>query len=166
MEEEIKEEEIEEDHERACTIQHRYMRDALKAIFYPVLLDLVEDYLGDWFDGDNEVIKLGAFVYSVCALSDGRLASGSYDKTIRVWSSGGACLQTLEGHTDCVTELCALSDGRLASCSYDKTIRVWSSDGACLQILEGHTECVYSVCVLSDGRLASCSYDKTIRVWS
>jgi len=65
-------------------------------------------------------------VNALTALRDGRLASGSYDKTIRIWDPAtGECLQTLEGHTDWVLALAALPDGRLASGSEDTTIRIW-----------------------------------------
>ena len=48
-------------------------------------------------------------VNALCALSDDRLASGSDDVTVRIWSvSSSACLQTLEGHTEGVFALCAL----------------------------------------------------------
>jgi WD40 repeat protein len=55
-------------------------------------------------------------VSALAMLPDGRLASASYDKTIRVWCpSTGACEAVLEGHTDWVNALAVLPDGRLAS---------------------------------------------------
>ena len=66
-------------------------------------------------------------VCSVCALGDGRLASGSEDNTIRIWdlSKGGECVQALAGHTNAVHSVCALGDGRLASCASDGSLKVW-----------------------------------------
>jgi WD40 repeat protein len=49
-------------------------------------------------------------------LPDGRLASGSEDKLIRLWDvTAGAETTCLEAHLDQVYVLCALPDGRLAS---------------------------------------------------
>ena len=66
-------------------------------------------------------------VLSVCSLGDGRLASGSMDKTVHVWAATGECVATLKGHTSYVYSVCSLGDGRLASGSADKTVRVWAA---------------------------------------
>ncbi len=58
-------------------------------------------------------------VTALCLLADGRLASGSVDKTIWLWDvATGAESARLEGHHDKVTALCLLADGRLASGSW------------------------------------------------
>ena len=106
-------------------------------------------------------------VNSLAVLPDGRLASGSSDKTIRLWDiKTGIETARLEGHTDRVTAICLLSDWRLASCSWDKTIRLWDvttkSEEARLQ---GHADWVTALCLLLGGRVASGSSDKTIRIW-
>ncbi len=54
------------------------------------------------------------------------LASGSLDRTIRLWSADGRPLGVLTGHTDSVRSLAWSPDGRtLASGSLDTTIRLW-----------------------------------------
>ena len=112
-------------------------------------------------------------VESVCQLSNGLLASGSFDKKVRVWAVSSGVSAVLNGHKNGVNSVCALGDGQIASGSYDKTVRIWQVSinedggvtGKCLRILKGHSSWVLSVCALSDGRLASASEDKTVRVW-
>ena len=73
---------------------------------------------------------------------DGKLvASASRDKTVRLWDAAtGSALQTLEGHSDWVSDVAFSPDGKLvASASRDKTVRLWdAATGALLQTLEGH----------------------------
>ena len=109
-------------------------------------------------------------VYLVAFSPDStRLASASYDCTVKVWdASSGACLQTLEGHSGVVSSVAFSPDStQLASASWDKTVKVWdASSGACLQTLEGHSNSVYSVAFSPDStRLASTSNDKTVKIW-
>jgi WD40 repeat protein len=109
-------------------------------------------------------------VFSVSFSPDGRLlASGSEDKTIKLWRvSDGSLVRTLTGHTDWVTSVSFSPDGRLlASGSEDKTIKLWRvADGLEVRTLKGHTDWVWSVSFSPDGRLlASGSNDKTIKLW-
>jgi WD40 repeat protein len=55
------------------------------------------------------------------------LASGSDDRTVRLWrASDGALLRTLEGHSAPVWSVAFSPDGRLlASGSDDGTVRLW-----------------------------------------
>ena len=80
----------------------------------------------------------------------------------------GACLRTLEGHTDWVNAIALSSDGRrVVSGSRDKTIKLWNLDtGECLRTLLGHMDSVCAVAFSADSRRAlSGSQDKTLRLW-
>jgi WD40 repeat protein len=98
-------------------------------------------------------------------LSDGHLASGSRDHTIKIWDRAGNCINTLKGHTNTVCTLIELLDGNLASSSMDHTIKIWDRAGKCINTFKGHTGFVGKVIELSDKFLASCSFDNLIKIW-
>jgi WD40 repeat protein len=111
------------------------------------------------------------FIHQLLVWQD-KLISTSYDKTIMVWSPGGAgprqCQRTLEGHTHFVWSMVVCGD-QLVSGSSDTSIRVWSTETwACERVLqEGHhTSGVRALlCAGDEESLISGSLDKTMRVW-
>ncbi|BFZ53401.1 hypothetical protein PYCC9005_000424 [Savitreella phatthalungensis] len=94
------------------------------------------------------------------------IASGSYDKTIRLWSlTTGEEIKRLEGHTRGVNAL-QFDDIKLISGSMDKTLRIWNyRTGECLSVLRGHAEGVLSL-HFDDTLLVSGGADSTVRVWN
>jgi serine/threonine protein kinase len=110
-------------------------------------------------------------VLSVAFSPDGRwLASGSWDKTVKIWSAATGELQrTLTGHSGEVLSVAFSPDGRwLASGNSDNTVKIWSAaTGELISTLTtGHSGGVTSVAFSPDGRwLASGGYDKTVKIW-
>jgi WD40 repeat protein len=98
------------------------------------------------------------------------LASGSFDKVVRVWDTNdGRLLRTFGQHDDDVTSVAFSADGALlASSSKDKTVKIWGvNTGALLRTLGGHSGIVTSVVFSPDGtQVVSGSADDTIRVWN
>jgi WD40 repeat protein len=98
------------------------------------------------------------------------LASGSADRTVRLWSIPGArLLKTLEGHAGWVNCLAISPDGRvLASAGRDSRICLWRlPSGRPLKTLKRHTQTIFCLAVNPKGDiLASGSSDRSVRLWS
>ena len=119
---------------------------------------------------DERVFAIQEHRYvAVLHVCGSRLASGSGDRSIKVWTMGPGqewvCERTLAGHIGFVKALAGW-EGKLISGSGDKTIRVWdASTGGLDATLTGHRGAVSALVVMGE-RLFSASGDGTIRVWT
>lgn len=98
------------------------------------------------------------------------LASGSNDRSVRVWRiDTGECLQILRGHDRRVSDVDFSPDGTLiVSASEDGTVRIWRiSTGVCERFIETH-EVIYSVAFSKNGRqIVTCDKNNTsVQVWN
>ncbi len=108
-----------------------------------------------------------------------RLASGYFDRTVRLWNIQDCLHSSFSSHTDAIRAVAVSPDGRLLAGgggSADPSIKLWSvADGRCLSNLSGHTSEIWSLAFSPDGQiLASGSTEplseglrqRTIRLWS
>ena len=105
-------------------------------------------------------------VLALAELRNGNLASGSSDKTIKIWNANDWSLErTLE---DCagVLSLAVLKIGHLASGNSQGSILVWNADtGGLVKSFKGHESEVCSLVVFENGCLVSAGRDKAIKIW-
>ncbi len=109
-------------------------------------------------------------IEAIAVSPDGlRYASGSWDKTVRVWDAArGQVSMVLRGHEGpvvCVTF--APDGGRIASAAWDGTTRVWNAhDGSCVLVLRGKGRAMHSAAFSPDGsRIATTGGDFDVQIW-
>ena len=77
-------------------------------------------------------------------INEDKIASGSGDKTIKIWKKKGnqfELIQTIIGHEDCVFTLIKLNDEEIASGSSEKNIKIWrkkDNQFELIQTITGH----------------------------
>ena len=112
------------------------------------------------------------YVYQLAISGDGkRLASCSYDKSIRVWDvETGRVLSALREHTDAVFAVAFSPDDTwIASGAGDRSVKIWDAQkGVRLYTLTDATEAVTSLQFRPRGPLllTAGGSDKTIRTWA
>ncbi|KAJ8311029.1 hypothetical protein KUTeg_011413 [Tegillarca granosa] len=122
----------------------------------------------NWKNGTCRVSELKGHTAEVESIvfNETMLASGSQDRTIKLWDiKSGNLLQTLKGHDKGVWCLNFFTKNLLISGSHDGTIKVWNiKTGACLRTLLAHDGPVWAM-VRYGNVLVSVSQDRIAKVW-
>jgi U3 small nucleolar RNA-associated protein 13 len=138
-------------------------------------------HLVENFDNeDSEVEQIKESLHSIVAHdeeisivkpspNEKMLASGSYDKMIKLWDSKLNLIQTIKGHKRAITDLSFSKYAKvLASASTDKTIKLWNlSDYTCINTFEGHLSSVLRIHWLYFGtHIISAGADGLVKFWN
>lgn len=136
--------------------------------------DMIDNSLYGYKYGFNNLKILtqhSDIVNTLIVLKDGRLASCSNDKTIKVYNQiTYHCDITIKGHKYAIYYITQLFNTKLVSCSADKSIKIWVIFEFSYQceytIDNAHDNVIMKVIQLSNNKIASCSYDGTIKAWN
>lgn len=118
----------------------------------------------------NALRGLQGAVWAAVFSPDGQnIASGSTDRTIRLWDKSGKPIgQTFQGHQQSIFSIAFSPDGQyIVSGSADGTVRLWDKSGQAIgQPFQGYVKHVKSVAFSPDGKyIASGGNDGTVRLW-
>ena len=104
-------------------------------------------------------------VRALCLLEKDRFASGSADKTLKIWClKQNKCLQTLKDHTNAVINLCSLPGEKLGSCSF-REILIYNEHFKEQYRINEHQNWVRAFICLDKERYASCGDDGVIKIY-
>jgi cytochrome c len=103
-------------------------------------------------------------IVSLAVSPDGaRLASASWDHTVRVWSLADGAQLVLEGHSQNVNGVAFTPDGRsLVSVGYDRELRIWPLGGGTPDVVTLASP-LNAVAVAPDGEIVTGGADGALR---
>ena len=127
----------------------------------------------------NSLEQMGYFsghkdwIWCLCPISTQILASGSDDRTIKIWNiEDRSIISTLSGHTDGVNALCNVKEGVLVSGSYDNSLIIWSKSRpkssifSSRQTLRGHRSNISGIIRLNNTEIVSGEYKGDLMMWN
>ena len=158
-----------------------YMKSKnIAAIFkHKCLLFVAGSYEGMIELFSNSLEHMGYFsghkkwIRCLCAISNKILASGSEDKTIKIWNiEDRSIMSTLSGHAWTVNALCYVKEGVFVSGSWDKSLIIWSksTSESCTyshrQTLRGHKSEIMGIIRLNNREIVSGEMDGDLMMWN
>jgi len=106
-------------------------------------------------------------VLGLAVQGDGRLASVSRDRSLRVWDlASGRCVHVDERHDAALLAVASMGRHGLATGGADGRVRLTTAEpGGPTVVLAGHQGWVWAVAALGHTQLASASEDGCLRIW-
>ena len=153
---------------------HFFVPDDTKALVKSTLQEAT--YGAAWLQKPNGFAEFNrlrgheAAIYTIAVSPDSQvIATGSVDKTIKLWQPDGKLITTLKGHEGTVWGVAfSLDGGVMATASDDKTVKLWKRYGASytpLRTLNIGAE-VYAVAFSPDGDIATGDKNKQVKLWN
>jgi WD40 repeat protein len=109
-------------------------------------------------------------IWCLCELNNGNIASGSVDKTIKIWNTQNkSCIFTIKGHSQTVWCIIPLKSGDFLSGSADGTVKIWNhEDKICKATFYGlyNYGWPYNIIESKYGHLITWTWDTSIRIWN
>ena len=113
------------------------------------------------------------WIRCLCPISNNILASGSYDKTIKIRNiEDRSIMSTLSGHTRGVNVLCYVKEGVFVSGSEDGSLIIWSkstpesSTYSHRQVLTGHKSRIVGIIRLNNREIVSGEIGGDLMMWN
>lgn len=142
------------------------------AMIWDAASGTAKSWIANYGDHSYKVYSLQGHMSSLNSVSfapDGlHLASGSEDRTVKVWDVvSGLCKTTLKGHNSSAYVSFAPDSASVLTCSDDTLAKVWDlTTGECRRTFQGHTKFVRSaVFAPGMGSIATASGDGTAKIW-
>ena len=131
------------------------------------------DFTVKTIDADSGALRTSMrghklFVIDGAFLTNDRLVSTGYDRTIRIWDvRSGLQLAQMIGHEQTIRWLDVSPDQRwIVTCSYDGTVRVWPAEGGDARTAPVPAGCIRGLAYSPDSKtLYSLDNDGSLKAW-
>ena len=120
-----------------------------------------------WVREENRLLDHQDAVLGISFSPDGELlATGSNDRTVKLWRLDGSHVKTLGNYESEVLSVSFGPDSQLiATGDADGELKIWDRDGTLIQTIPAHTSLLLGISFSSQGTVATASADGTVGIW-